>query len=80
MENWIPIKEASDLSGYHPQYLRELIRGEKIRARKSGMGWAVEKGSLEQYIAEAGESDDKWRGPHRRATSNDLILDSLNPG
>ena len=37
MDNWITTTEAAELSGYHPVYLRRLIRGGVIAAEKKVM-------------------------------------------
>ncbi len=33
---WITLREAAELSGYIPEYLRRVIRHNKIRAEKRG--------------------------------------------
>lgn len=61
--DWLTTKEAIELSGYHPVYLRELIRDGKIVGRKFGIVWQVSKQSLTAYLEEAQQSKDKRRGP-----------------
>ena len=60
---WITTAEAAKLSGYHPVYLRELIRDEKIRGKKFGIVWQVNKQSLLDYLQSAKQSKDKRWGP-----------------
>ena len=60
---WLTTKEAIELSGYHPVYLRELIRDGKIVGQKFGIVWQVSKQSLTAYLEEAQQSKDKRRGP-----------------
>ena len=60
---WITSKEAAEISGYHPEYLRELIRTEKINGRKFGIVWQIDKQSLLDYLQASNESEDQRRGP-----------------
>ena len=61
--DWITITEAVELSGYHPDHLRELIREGKIAATKKGNSWWVDKQALLAYLKAAKKSADKRRGP-----------------
>ncbi|MCB8944546.1 MAG: helix-turn-helix domain-containing protein [Ardenticatenaceae bacterium] len=63
VEDWITTAEAAAISGYHPVYLRELIRDGKIRGRKWGAAWQVSRESLLAYLHEATSAEDKRRGP-----------------
>jgi len=49
-ETWITTKEAAEMSGYHPEHLRELIREGKVKARKFGIVWQVDRASLLAYL------------------------------
>lgn len=62
-DDWITTQEAAELSGYHPDHLRRLIRAGLIKAKKFGIVWQVSRQSLLDYMAQAEESDDKRRGP-----------------
>ena len=62
-DEWITTQEAAELSGYHVNHLRRLIRGGSIRARKISFLWFVHRQSLLDYMAQAAESEDKRRGP-----------------
>ncbi len=62
-EDWITTQEAAELSGYHVNHLRRLIRAGDIQARKLSFLWLVSKQSLLDYMARANDSDDKRRGP-----------------
>lgn len=64
-EEWITTKEASALSGYHPDHLRRLIRAGLVKARKFGIVWQVERKSLLAYMRAAEQSEDKRRGAKR---------------
>lgn len=58
------IREASQKTGYHPEYLRQLIDQGKIEAEKVGHMWLIKIESLNGYIKEAKESGDARFGPH----------------
>jgi len=62
-DDWITTQEAAELSGYHVNYLRWLIKQGKIVARKFGPVWQVSRDSLQTYLKAAEQSDDKRRGP-----------------
>ena len=62
-DNWITTRQAVELSGYHPDHLRRLIRSGDIDARKFGIVWQVSQNSLLAYLKEAQDSKDKRRGP-----------------
>jgi len=62
-EEWLTTAEAAELSGYHPEYVRELIRDGKIEGRKFGIVWQVSKESLTVYLESAKDSKDKRWGP-----------------
>ena len=62
-DEWITVQEAADLSGYHPEYLRLLIREGKLDARKFGSVWAINKKALLSYRMIAEKSDDGRQGP-----------------
>jgi len=64
-EDWITSSEAAQLSGYHPEYIRELVRTGKIEGRKFGIVWQVSKQSLLAYLRAAEKSDDKRHGPKK---------------
>ena len=66
MADWISVTEAANLSGYHPEHLRELIREGRVKARKIVTVWQIERASLEAYIKSATTSADKRRGARAR--------------
>lgn len=59
------IREASQRTGYHPEYLRQLIDQGKIEAEKVGHMWLIKIDSLKSYIKEAEEKNDARFGPHK---------------
>ena len=63
VEQWLTIHEAAEISGYHPEHIRELLRDGKIKkTRKYGPLWQVDRLSLLAYVKEA-EKLGKKRGP-----------------
>ena len=62
-DDWITTQEAAEISGYHPDHLRRLIRAGALRAKKLSFLWLVHRQSMLDYIAAAEQSDDKRRGP-----------------
>ena len=62
-DDWITTQEAAELSGYHVNYIRKLIRRGEIRGRKVSIVWVIDRQSLLKYITQAKQSDDKRRGP-----------------
>lgn len=62
-DEWLTVQEAAKLTGYHAEYLRIMIREGKIRARKFGPIWAINKPSLLKYLQFAEKSVDRRHGP-----------------
>lgn len=61
-DDWITTSDASRLSGYHAEHIRELVREGKIKAQKFGIVWQISRTSLQNYIKAAEKSEDKRRG------------------
>ncbi len=53
MEDWLTTYEAAMVSGYNPDYIRQLIRSNKVQGRKWGLAWQVNRRSLEEYLKTA---------------------------
>ena len=64
-EGYITIKEASDRTGYNAEYLRRLIRLDKIKAEKLGTVYLVNVKSLDDYMASIKDADDDRTGPRK---------------
>lgn len=62
-DEWLTIEQASQLSGYHAEYLRIIVRAGKLVAHKFGSVWAISRKSLLSYLKAAEKSDDKRHGP-----------------
>lgn len=60
---WLSVSEAAEMSGYHPEYIRRLIRNGEIEARKFSIVWQVRRESLNSYIKNAQKKDDKRYTP-----------------
>ena len=50
---WLTVNESAKLSGYNPDYIRELIRQGKIKARKFSIVWMVDHKSLSAFLKKA---------------------------
>ncbi|MBE7433121.1 MAG: helix-turn-helix domain-containing protein [Anaerolineales bacterium] len=61
--DWLSVSEAAELSGYHPEYIRRLIRDGEIEARKFSIVWQVKRISLLDYIKNAKSKTDKRYSP-----------------
>ena len=53
-DEWLTVNEAADLSGYHPEHIRRLIREEEVAAKKFSIVWMVSKLSLLAYMKSQG--------------------------
>lgn len=62
MADWITTAEAARISGYHPEHIRKLIKSDRIKARKFGQVWQVDRVSLLAYVRKIGKMGEK-RGP-----------------
>lgn len=66
MAEWISVTEAAEITGYHAEYVRELIRLGHIKARKVVIVWQIDRASLLSYQEKAEKSGDRRRGAKRR--------------
>jgi len=65
MPDWISVEEAAEISGYHPNYIRKLIRNGQIEADKKGPMWWIDKVSLKAYVDKMKELGDQRFNPYR---------------
>ena len=65
-DEWLSVSEAAEISGYHPEYIRRLIRDGEIEARKFSIVWQVRRESLNNYIQSAKSQSDKRYTPKRK--------------
>ncbi len=66
MPEWITPQEASSLTGYHAEYIRELARRGKVKSQKYSTVWQVDKNSLLAYV-KAAEKRGAKSGPKTSA-------------
>ena len=50
MEDWLTTYEAVQISGYELDYIRKLVRADKIVGRKWGQSWQVSRKSLQDFL------------------------------
>jgi hypothetical protein len=63
INNQTSVKDASTLSGYSMQYIRRLLRLDRLEGIKIGQVWLVEINSLDEYLNHALKSDDQRYSP-----------------
>jgi excisionase family DNA binding protein len=63
LNNLITVKDAAECSGYSLQYIRRLLRLEKLAGLKLGQIWLIQMDSFEAYLANAKSSNDHRFGP-----------------
>lgn len=61
-QQWITTVQAAEMSGYHAEHIRDLLRSNRIKARKFGQVWQVDQASLLAYMRRAEKLGAK-RGP-----------------
>ena len=61
-EEWLTTEQAADLSGYHPDHVRRLVRAKHIEAKKWGQAWMISRESILDYGRRSRASGQK-RGP-----------------
>lgn len=62
-DHWITTTAAAEMSGYHVNHIRRLIRAGDIEARKFGPIWQINRQSFERFLEKANQSTDKRWGP-----------------
>jgi excisionase family DNA binding protein len=63
---WLTVSEAAELSGYNPEYLRRLMRDQKIKYRKFSFIYQVNRDSLLEYLKNAENKTDQRYSPKRK--------------
>lgn len=64
LPEWITTKEAAEISGYHPEYIRRLAKAGKIGAEKKGRDWWIDRDKLREYLALVEALGSKKFSPH----------------
>jgi excisionase family DNA binding protein len=62
LNNHISVQVAASYSGYSTQYLRRLLRSDKLEGIKIGQMWLVDKAVLDFYIEQTQETTDQRFG------------------
>jgi len=65
MAEWISVSQAATFAHYDADYIRKLIRAEKIKARKFVTVWQVDQASLRAYLAQQAKRGER-RGPKKQ--------------
>jgi excisionase family DNA binding protein len=64
MPEYVTTLEAADISGYNPEYIRQLIRAGVISAEKRGRDWWIDREAFTAYLESAqSKSKDRRHGP-----------------
>lgn len=50
LADYVTSEDAADISGYHVNYVRRLMRQGKLKGRKFGNVWFIERESLQEYL------------------------------
>ncbi len=58
-DDWISVREAAMLCGYHAEHVRELVRDGRVKGRKVVTVWQVSKKSLEKYLKKQADRGEK---------------------
>jgi excisionase family DNA binding protein len=61
-DEWLTTTQAAQLIGYHPEYVRQLVKAGKIEAQKIGRDWLIQRSKLLAYIRKVSKTGAK-RGP-----------------
>jgi excisionase family DNA binding protein len=48
--NFVTLKEAASISGYHPDYIGALVRSNKVKGKKVGKNWYVSRKEVQDYL------------------------------
>jgi hypothetical protein len=56
----VSLHEASQISGYHQDYLSALIRKGEIKGQKIGHGWLTTEDEIERYIFKQKIRNKNW--------------------
>ncbi len=70
MEDWLTTYEAVQISGYELDYIRKLVRANKIVGRKWGQSWQVSRKSLEQFLKDREQQGEKRGRKHKQVQTD----------
>ena len=70
---WITTKEAAELAGYAPAYIRQLIARGRLNGRKLGRDWILDRSEVLAYAKKmkqlGPEKYSPWRTGARKRTA-----------
>lgn len=66
MPDWITTAEAVQISGYHVNHIRKLLKAGKVKSQKWSRSWQISRSSLLAYIRSV-EKQGAKRGPKTSA-------------
>ncbi len=78
LEGYITLKEASELFGYSPDYIGQLIRKGKVEGKQvyANVAWMTTKDSLDEYLSrERGAAQVVEKVPFHERTMRFLLRD-----
>jgi len=61
-DKWITTQQAIELTGYHVDHIRRLVKSGRVKAQKWGIQWQVNKADLLAYVRKVEKIGAK-RGP-----------------
>jgi excisionase family DNA binding protein len=70
LEKHVSVKAAAECSGYSVQYLRRLLRQDRLEGVKIGQVWLINLASLEAYLRSGQMVLDRRHGPRKLAPDN----------
>jgi hypothetical protein len=62
---WLTVQEAAKISGYHPEYIRRLLRKRKFFAKKFSVVWMIKQTALIAYLEKARRTGDGRYKPNQ---------------
>jgi len=70
---WITTKEAAALTGYTTAYFRQLIAGGRLKARKRGRDWFLNREEVLTYAEEMKQLGREKYNPWRTGTRQKAV-------
>ena len=70
---WLTTPEARELTGYHINHIRRLVKTGRVKGRKVARDWLVSRADLLAYVRKI-ERTGRKRGPKRDLTSKPKTL------
>jgi hypothetical protein len=65
LEKHISVKAAAKISGYSIQYLRRLLKIDRLEGIKIGQVWLIEMASFDHYLRNGQRQRDRRCGPRK---------------